>query len=154
MAFLDDLRIGSLSGDDPDAKIASLVKQLNDWGRSITTEEPVVIEGSYTVTASGIAGNSKFSMTFNHDQGYRPIITASFGNPSQDMYGMLPYIDLGASTYYGNDENIGGVIAITEVTTSTVTVTVSISDLLFLSRIVAQQTLYFKFYCKRETFPG
>lgn len=39
MAYLRDISIGAIQGEDADAKVASVVKQLNDWGRAISNED-------------------------------------------------------------------------------------------------------------------
>lgn len=38
MPFLPDIIASSLSGDDPEAQIKSVIKQLNEWGRTISNE--------------------------------------------------------------------------------------------------------------------
>jgi len=38
MPFLEDIIATKLSGEDPQAQIASVVKQLNEWGRKISNE--------------------------------------------------------------------------------------------------------------------
>lgn len=38
MPFLQDISASSLNSDDPQAQIQSVVKQLNQWGRSLSNE--------------------------------------------------------------------------------------------------------------------
>lgn len=38
MALLEDIQLGAVNGDEPDKKIESVVKQLNEWGRTLSNE--------------------------------------------------------------------------------------------------------------------
>lgn len=52
MPVLPDIKNGSINSDDPTAQIASIVRQLNEWGRLISNEsKTLVIRGDQTTEA-------------------------------------------------------------------------------------------------------
>lgn len=98
MANLEDINLGAILNDDATVQVQSVAKQLNEWGRTITNEDPFMLKvinsgtASITPPSSWAVGNAgKIRTTVAHNLGYTPIVLVYVNNPN--IVGVSDYGD-------------------------------------------------------------